>query len=451
MQNTSQIDWDIILDNIPPNANEATVSSKFIPSLFQGLGFGGGDECPQFNTGRGADCVDFAARRHKPGESSFLFSKTNPYLLVEVKGRATNAGARINLSCGTPAYRDTQAQIIRYLLAPNCVTAQWGIITNSTHIQLFRRHGKIVIPATANLLIKKENIHGIISHIKQLIDKPPRSLSICIYNNKGGVGKTTTVINLAAILRKEGKRVLVVDFDSQADSSQSLNVSSGEVTLSECLIDTKLDIRKAVVSFSVTDRNGKTAHLFDVIPCDNGMDRFINSEFHASIQRGIKRLRDLLNIFTYSYDYILIDCPTQWLFFSQSGVYASDVVLIPSKHNGLTSLHNAVRVIRDFIPEIQKERRDGGPVALPIFFNGERITEHSRRIAEEEIDKIVSQNDQLLPYFRPKATKGNKSTFIFHLPAYASVANAAFVNLPAVFVHKTVAEHYLGLAKEYFL
>lgn len=429
---------------LPPTADEALVNNVFCaPALISSLGFGVQECIPNFSTSAGKP--DYALRKNLNSNDIFIHSQKNPEVLLELKGR------NCRLQPGTSDYRAAVRQITCYLLSPQCRSAKWGIIANSLHIQLFRKHGKVVHPATECLATDGDNVVKIVQDLNKIMQQPRRALSVVVYNNKGGVGKTTTVINLAAILRKEGKRVLVVDFDSQSDSSQSLNLAPGKVTLSECLIDTKLDIRQAVVPFSFTDKSGKTTHLFDVIPCDSGMDRFINSQFHASIQKGIKRLRDLLQVFTDSYDYILIDCPTQWLFFSQSGVYAADVVLIPSKHNGLTSIHNAVRVIRDFIPAIQQERQDGGPVALPIFFNGEKMTGPSRHVADQEIAKILSQNKLLLPYFWPKATKGNKNTFIFHLPAYASVANAAFANLPAVFVHKTVAEHYLGLAKEYFL
>lgn len=462
------IDWEQVLDSIPQNATEAIVSAQFVSVLIQELGFTSNDQFPQFSTGRGADTVDFAARKNI-GTDKFLFSRVNPYLLVEVKGRAIASGARINLAEGTPKYEEAREQIKKYLLSPNCQTAQWGIITNATHIQLFRRHGKVVIPATACTLINKGNISVIVQHIKKLIDNPPKALTVCIYNNKGGVGKTTTTLNLAAILRKEQKKVLVVDFDSQRDLTRTLGLDvrvPKPPTLFDCLINTPANVSPTVVPFTHTDKHGKPyidkhgkpLRFFDVIPSSEQMEEFTDSNsVQALIQKGPKRLRDILAAFVYQYDYILIDCPTQWLFFSQSSIYASDVVLIPTKHNGLASLHNAARVITQFIPEIKEERGDGGPIALPIFFNGEKITAPGLQIANQEIQKIIaiaqakSKGFDLLPYYWPKSISGNDEKTIFSIPSYATVANAAFCHIPAVFLNKTAAEHYFGLMKEYFL
>ena len=446
------MNWSDILDNILPDERvEQVICDQFAKPLLEALGFSAQERRPEFKTGRGADKVDFAARHNTNNNDIFFNSQINPYLLVEVKARSTGA-AKINLSEGTPQYLQTRKQIEKYLLSPNCNTAQWGIITNSVHIQLFRRHGKVVVPATRCELIKKDNIDDIVANIKHLINKPPKALTVCVYNNKGGVGKTTTVINLAAILKNQHKKVLLVDFDSQRDLTKSLKLEVGTTSLFDCLADTTLDVRNTVVPFSTGAAKGKSDHKFDVIPSDPRMEEYTDSTLAAKIQKGAARLQDLLKVFVYDYDYILIDCPTQWLFFSQSGVYASDVVLIPTKHNGATSLHNAARVIKDFIPEIQEARKDGGPIALPIFFNGEKITATQLDNTNLEIKKIITQGGfKLLPYYWPKATKGNVDKTIFSIPSYANVANAAFSHVPAVFLNKTVEENYLGLAKEYFL
>ncbi len=447
---TGHMDWSKILDSIPSNAPEAVVSDRFVNPLLEALGFGRNEQYPQLKTGKGADRVDFAARKNS-GEDIFFYSKTSPYLLVEVKGRATDAGGIINLTEGTPQYLSTKHQLEGYLLDEKCNTAQWGIITNSVHIQLFRRHGKVVVPATPSLLIKKDNIVETISQIRHLIENTPKALTICVYNNKGGVGKTTTTINLAATLRKQNKKVLLVDFDSQADLTKSLKLEEGKVKLSDCMIDTKLDIHASVVPFNLVNKLGNAVHIFDVIPSDPNMEGFTNDI--SQVEGNTARLRNLLKAFIDEYDYILIDCPTQWLFFSQSGIRATDVVFIPTKHNGLASLHNAARVIKDFIPEIKKIRSDGGPIALPIFFNGEKVTDPQLHTTNVEIAQILTteKDFNLQPYFWSKTKRGNVDKTVFTIPGYATVANATFSHIPAVLANVTVSEHYLALAKEYFL
>jgi cellulose biosynthesis protein BcsQ len=145
------------------------------------------------------------------------------------------------------------------------------------------------------------------------------------------------------------------------------------------------------------------------------------------------------------------------MFFSRSSIYAADVVLIPTKHNGLSSLRNAATAIKQFIPEIKAERKDGGPMALPIFFNGEKPTDSQLSIAHKEIKAIISQSQaaeipcNLLPYFFPKYTSALKDTTIFTLPPTAGIANGAFARVPAALQNKAATDAYHQLAMEYFL
>lgn len=448
--------WSDILDNIlPDESTEEVISNQFVKPLLDFLGFSDKEWRPEFKTGDAANRVDFAARKNTSSDI-FFASQKNPYLLIEVKARATKAGAKINLLEGTPQYLATREQITKYLLAPNCQTAQWGILTNSTHIQLFRRHGKVVIPATPSLLIKRDNISNIVTHIKQLIDNPPKALTICVYNNKGGVGKTTTTVNLAATLARQAKQVLVVDFDpQQGDLTNSLGLKLTSVSFYDCMIDTSLNVQNTIVPFSVKYKNGQQVK-FDVIPSDPSWGKYTDNELESKIEKRAARLRDLLKAFINKYDYILIDCPTSWMFFSQSSVYAADAVLIPTNHNNLASLNNAAKVIKEFLPKVKAARKDGGPVALPIFFNGQKITPPQIATANTEIEAIIKQEIteskfNLLPYFWSKAKPGNVDKTIFSLPGYAVVTTAAFARVPAAFKDATAAKYYLGLAKEYFL
>ncbi len=451
------IDWSAVLANIPPKAIENDVGTHFIPYLLEALGFDTTERAGQFATGVGGDCVDFAARKNT-ADDVFSFTRNDPVLMVEIKGRFTNAGSSINLTEGSSQYVRTREQIKRYLLSPKGKTVQWGIITNSTHIQLFRHHDKVIVPATKCIEISEVNIEAVISSIKKLIENTVRGLCVCVYNNKGGVGKTTTTVNLASTLATQKKKVLLVDFDSQRDLTTALGLKPNNIKLSECLKDRTLDIRSTIVPYKLVQnasKSSKVYHVFDVIPADLGMEAF-TQDTQARVQKASARLRDLLKPFINEYDYIFIDCPTQWVFFSQSGVYASDTVLIPTRHNDLSSLHNAARVVQEFVPKVKELRQDGGPIALPIFFNGSPSDGRAIDMAREEIDEIIgaakaASNLNLAPYFFPRIVPGNIDKTVFNLPEYAAVSSGAFARVPAVLKHKRIHEYYLALAREYFL
>jgi cellulose biosynthesis protein BcsQ len=367
------------LESISPTERvERVVVQHFAVPLLKALGFDESEIREEFETGCGQ--VDLAARKNGDPEDTFLRSPKNPYLLLEAKSRA------VNLREGS-YYRDAVCQIESYLLAKNCKSAKWGIITNANNIQLWRKHGKVVHPATANLDISSDNIESIVRNLRDKIENYERALTVCVYNNKGGVGKTTTVINLAAALATKKKKVLVVDFDSQGDLTRSLEATPGKITLTQCLKDPKIDVHAIVQTYKL-----KGFSIFDIIPRDPELETLTDSRAVAYIPKGTRRLRDLIAPLRNEYDYILIDCPTQWLYFSQSGVFAADVILIPTRPDDLSSLNNAARVITQFIPETARSRQDGGPIALPAFFNGvSSRSEYTIQLAHEEIWKLINQ------------------------------------------------------------
>ena len=394
------------LQALPEQAPEAIVNANFIALLFfEALGFTLQERIPEFQTGNGKDKVDYAIR-HNTKDDIFLHTKVNPYILVELKGRD------INLAYGSPSYKATVKQLKRYLLGKNCKTVQWGIFTNSKHIQLFRKHGKAIYPVTPCLEINAENIGEITYEIRNKIEHTSKALTVAVYNNKGGVGKTTTVINLAAVLTSHKKKILVVDFDpNQRDLTDSLNIQSGKQTLYECLEDKKdlISLKQVIRPYTKTFKGGINLS-FDVIPVDNELAKCDEDDLRKKF--NFYSLRKKLETLTSHYDYILIDAPPNWRFFSISAVYAADVVLIPTKHNHIRSLQNAAISIQQYIPEIQKARQEKtqglewGAIALPIFFNGEKITDAARVNAKNAIDGIIKQvkqkyNFDLIPYFYP--------------------------------------------------
>ena len=301
-------------------------------------------------------------------------------------------------------------------------------------------------PASNCLEIDASNINTTVQQIRQKIDHTPRALTVAIYNNKGGVGKTTTTVNLAAILTLLGKKVLAVDFDpNQKDLTNYFSVELPKSTFLNLLEDRSgaVVIKDVIQTYTVKDVS------FDIIPCDEIFGSKGEDEIKSSFKQD--RLRQVLSKVKYNYDYILIDAPPNWRFFSQSALLASDVVLIPTKHNDLSSLENAAKAIREFIPLIQKVKKDGSPIALPIFWNGEKIAEAAKTMAQKAIDNIISKDKILLPYFYHRYTNATKDRHVFEIPGFAHIANAAFSRIPAVYRYNIARDYYLALAKEYFL
>lgn len=152
---------------------------------------------------------------------------------------------------------------------------------------------------------------------------------IAFFNNKGGVGKTTTSINVAAAFQRSGKKVLLVDLDGQANATMASGVSLPE----EC--------RTIYDSF----RDGKSPSIFQgtsgihVIPSDRRM-YYIDQEMANKENRGYI-LATVLRPYRNHYDYIILDCPPAFGTASVNGLYAADWVVLVSNMSGMTTMSTA--------------------------------------------------------------------------------------------------------------
>ena len=177
--------------------------------------------------------------------------------------------------------------------------------------------------------------------------------AIAIFNQKGGVGKTTTNINLAACLAVKGKKILVLDIDPQGNTTSGLGISKNDVELStyDLLTDSSTDVRNIIVKTSTEG--------LDVIP---GSVQLAGAEAElVQLDHRESRLKTALTPIKDEYDYIFIDCPPSLGLLTINSLTAVESVLIPIQCEyyaleGVSQLMSTIDIVKKTLnPDLEIE------------------------------------------------------------------------------------------------
>ena len=164
----------------------------------------------------------------------------------------------------------------------------------------------------------------------------------CVANQKGGVGKTTTTVNLAAGLAKVGQRVLMIDLDPQGNATMGSGVDKRKLELS--VYDVLLESASVAEARVRSDKCG-----YDVLGANRDL---AGAEVEmVGVERRERRLKLALEPVQHEYDFVLVDCPPSLSMLTLNGLCAAHGVVVPMQCEyfaleGLSDLVNTIRQVR---------------------------------------------------------------------------------------------------------
>jgi hypothetical protein len=223
--------WKQLPDNVP----EATLQASFVYPLLQSLNLSG--TCIKIgqSLGIGAKLI--------PDLLLYTDLTKPPALVIELKKRVSNLATASDSDfideCLKPKslYREAVGYpdkvsnngIKQYLdksnpnIDPNCL-ASYGLVFNGDFFQLWRRVDGLILPLTPIQRMTEETIPELMQQLEYCLYGKAKALVTAIWNRKGGVAKTTNTLNLASVLALEGKKVLLLDLDTQNDLTRALKL-----------------------------------------------------------------------------------------------------------------------------------------------------------------------------------------------------------------------------------
>jgi chromosome partitioning protein len=242
---------------------------------------------------------------------------------------------------------------------------------------------------------------------------------IAVAQHKGGTGKTTTCINLAASLCDLGKTVLIVDLDPQASCSVSLGINPSELNKSshDLLVDPRVTVRDAVLT--------PQSIAFHVVPSNVDL-AMAESELVGKIGRE-KALQKKLAVVKGDYDYIFIDCPPMLGLLVINALGAADSVLIPVQCEPLTlyGVNHLLQIINLIREDVNPNLKIEG--VLRTMYD--RRTKLSQEISESIVQTFGALMFSTIIYRHIKLAEGPVHELPISLYAAKSAGAAEYCEL----------------------
>lgn len=315
------------------------------------------------------------------------------------------------------------------------LNVRYGLLTNGKEIRIYKKlqydiqlvfqcHGKDIETKIEEIidLIGKDSLKTESYNVQPNISvsetnfivpiKRQHSMKIiAVYHNKGGVGKTTTVVNLAAAIRKKGERVLVIDLDSQANTTFATGLVKFDDEEFDDIKDSNIfHILQSEDFYPISEVARKSDFSdpeINVVPAH--IDLMKNETDLNALDYSRLILIDKLEEVKDKYDVVLIDTPPSLNLYARIALIAADYLIIPSDlkpfaNQGLTNVKEFIKAVNGFRKQIKKPPIEIlGVLACKISTNARfvqstlknRIEKISKRYDVNVMDTVIYERDDL--------------------------------------------------------
>jgi chromosome partitioning protein len=348
--------------------NESEVESKLIVQyLLPELGYTQGDWYQEVALGSiRLDFLAFAAQ-----VLPFTLGSDSPLsFIIEAKGPNQNLDVHVR-------------RLRQYLTS---LHTRYGLLTNGKELRIYSRSGNDIIlefKCTGEEIsdrideikriigrdfikekLRRENIAQALVQKIQIRKRGKQSVKvIAIYHNKGGVGKTTVSVNLAAGLRRKGYNVLLIDLDSQANSTFASGLVKFQFEEDDNLKDKNVFHVLESADFNSVQDVARQSNYFntpeiDILPSHIGLieGQYRLNQIASSKTRLVKKLKQEEQ----NYDFVIIDTPPSRDIYAQVAIIAANYLIIPSDlkpfaNQGLSSVKSFIKEIDEFRESIGRQ------------------------------------------------------------------------------------------------